>query len=104
MKLVSSPPAIPPQSPEEVAAVLTVIAAADRQLACAIEAISLSSAPVSCSTVLTLERLLFVLRPAADERLRLSQVAPDVLHAGLRMWAEHELVTSGADRQTGSTS
>ena len=63
---------------------LTTIAAADQQLARAMDAISVSSSPVSLSTVVTLERLLLVLRPAAAERLRLSQVDPAVLRAGLR--------------------
>jgi hypothetical protein len=87
MKLVTCPPVVPPATPAEVAGALTTIAAADQQLADAIDAISLSSSPVSLPTVVTLERLLFVLRPAADERLRLSQVDPAVLRAGLRLWA-----------------
>jgi hypothetical protein len=87
MKLVTCPPVVPPATQGEVADVLTTIAAADQQLADAIDAISLSSSPVSLSTVATLEGLLFVLRPAADERLRLTEVDPAVLRAGLRLWA-----------------
>ncbi len=90
MKLVTCPPVVPPGSAAEVADVLTTIAAADQQLALAMDAISVSSSPVSCSTVVTLERLLFVLRPAAAERLRLSQVDPAVLRAGLRLWVTRE--------------
>ncbi len=90
MKLVTCPPVVPPATASEVADVLTTVTAADQQLASAIDAISLSSSPVSTATVVTLERLLFVLRPAADERLRLTEVDPDVLRAGLRLWATRE--------------
>jgi hypothetical protein len=90
MKLVTCPPVAPPGSATEVADVLTTIAAADQQLALAMDAISVSSSPVSLSTVITLERLLFVLRPAADERLLLTQVDPAVLRAGLRLWAARD--------------
>ena len=93
MKLVTCPPVVPPATAGEVADVLTTIAAADQQLAAAIAVISASSSPVSVSTVVTLERLLFVLRPAAAERLRLSQVDPAVLRAGLRLWAAREAST-----------
>lgn len=74
--------------PQEVAAMLDTLAAADRQLADALDSITASRARVSRSTVAALERVLATLRPAADLRAQLVGVDRRVLAAAIRLRRE----------------
>jgi hypothetical protein len=80
-----------PVSPADVADMLATIAVADRQLADVLDRIAASRSPVSAATVVTLERLLATLRPAASERDRLSLVDRSTLRAGIRLWTTRQL-------------
>ena len=71
--------------PQEVASMLDTLAAADRHLADALDAIAGSRARVSRSTVTALERLLATLRPAADVRTQLLGVDRRVLASAIRL-------------------
>lgn len=87
--MTSHPAAVPnPLQPQQVADMLDTLAAADQQVADALNVISTSRSPVNRATVTALERLLATLRPATDVRARLSGVDRRVLAAGIRVRRE----------------
>lgn len=73
------------RSAREVAAMLDTLAAADQQLADALDSISSSRVRVSSGTVTALERVLATLRPAAEVRAQLRAVDRRVLAAAIRL-------------------
>ena len=71
--------------PQEVAIMLDTLAAADCQLADALDEIGSSRARVSRATIAALERVLATLRPAADVRAELARVDGQVVSAAIRL-------------------
>ena len=76
---------VPRLGPQEVSSMLDTLAAADRQLADALDDIVSSRIRVSRATVAALERVLATLRPAADVRAQLARVDRRVLAAAIRL-------------------
>lgn len=74
-----------PVGPREVADMLDTLAAADREVAAIVDELCGSRSPISRATVTSLERLLAMLRPAADLRARLAGVDGSMLAAGIRL-------------------
>lgn len=77
-----------PLEPRQVADMLDTLAAANQQVAAVLNGISTSRSPVSRASVTALERLLAMLRPAADVRARLARVDRAVLAAALAVRRE----------------
>ena len=92
MTSAAGAPPVPRPSPRPrplaVAGMLDTLAAADRQLADALDGIVLSQARVSRATVSALEQVLATVRPAVDVRTQLARVDRQVLAAAIRLRRE----------------
>lgn len=86
---------VPRPGPHEVAIMLDTLAAADCQLADALDGIVSSRARVSRATVAALEGVLAMLRPAADVREELAHVDGQVVAAAIRLRRDRWRVIDG---------
>lgn len=85
MSTSAAPQRVSRPGPHEVAIMLDTLAAADSQLADALDGIVSSRARLSRATVAALERVLATLRPAADVRAELANVDEQVVAAAIRL-------------------
>lgn len=79
-------PTTPPVTVDQVADLLTTVAAANGLVAAEADRISSSRAAVSLATLERLTRLTAELRPGAEARALLSELDPDLLLAGTSVW------------------